>query len=197
MRRQRRLRRLGRMLAGDDNPLRRPVDKLEATVVAGLIIAFLIAAPLLAIFAAGAVGAAGTREMNAESHWGQRTATLEQGAAAGAIGLDGVWDAAWVRARWTMPNGAKETGLIAVALNAQAGQHVAVYVTPAGQLTREPLTKAEVAERAVLAALACPVGLAVLLAIGIGVTRVMANRRRIACWTREWDATGPRWSSLR
>lgn len=197
MKQQRLLRRLARMLAGDDNQLRRPVDKLESAVITGLIVAFFIAAPLLTIFAGDAVRAAGTREMNAESQWKPRTAVLQQDAAAGTIGLDGNWDTAWVKAQWTMPGGAKKTGLVAVALNARAGEHVAVYVTPAGQLTHQPLTKAEVAERTVIAAIACPVALAVVLTIGIGVTRVLANRRRMARWAREWEATGPRWSSLR
>ncbi len=197
MNEQRLLRRLCRMLAGDDNPLRRPVDKLESAVITGLIIAFLISAPLLAIFAAGVVGVAGTREMRAEQQWKPVTAVLKQSAAQGAIGMDGDWDTAWVKAQWTMPGGAQKTGQLAVALNARAGQRVAVWVTPAGQLRHEPLTKAEVAERTVIAAVACPAGLAVLLTIAIGVTRVMAYRRRMGCWAREWEATGPRWSSLR
>ncbi|HTX85861.1 MAG TPA: hypothetical protein VME44_27060 [Streptosporangiaceae bacterium] len=192
------MRRVGRMLVGDDNPLRRGVDKLESAVITSLIIAFLIAAPLLAIFAAGAVGAAGTTERNAESQWRPVTATLQQSAAEGTIGLDGDWETAWVKAQWTiMPGGAKKTGQVAVALNAQAGQHVTVYVTPTGQLTHEPLTRAEVAERTVMAAVACPVALAVVLTIAIGATRILANRRRMAGWAREWKATGPRWSSLR
>lgn len=198
MKQQQLLRRLGRMLAGDDNPLRRPVDKLESAVITGLIVAFLIAAPLLAIFAAGVVSAAGTREMQAETQqWKPVTAVLEQDAANGAIGLDGDWDTAWVKAKWTMPGGAQKTGQVAVALNARAGLRVSVWVTPAGQLTHQPLTKAEVAERTVTAAVACPAGLAVLLMVAVGAIRVVANRRRMACWAREWEATGPRWSSLR
>jgi hypothetical protein len=197
MRQQRLMRRLRRMLAGDDSPLRRGVDKLQSAVITSLIVAFLIAAPLLAIVAVGAVGAAGTRERNAEKGWQPVPATLEQSAAQGRIGLDGDWETAWVKAQWTMPGGAKKTGLVAVALNAQAGQHLTVYVTPAGHLTREPLTRAEVAERMAMAAVACPLALAVMLTIAIGVTRALANRRRMACWAREWEATGPRWSSLR
>jgi hypothetical protein len=197
MRQQRLMRRVGRMLVGDDNPLRRGVDKLESAVITSLIIAFLIVAPLLAIFAAGAVAAAGTAERTAESQWRPVTAILQQSAAEGTIGVDGDWETAWVKAQWTMPGGAKKTGQVAVALDAQVGQHVAVYVTPAGQLTHEPLTRAEVAERAVMAAVACPVALAVVLTIAIGATRVLANRRRMACWAREWEATGPRWSSRR
>jgi hypothetical protein len=197
MTQQRLMRRLGRMLAGDDSPLRRGVDKLQSAVITSLIVAFLIAAPLLAIFAADAAGAAGTRERNAERQWQQVTATLEQNAAQGTVGADGDWETAWVKAQWTMRGGARKTGLVAVALNARAGQNMTFYVTPAGQLTREPLTRAEVAERMAVAAIACPVALAVVLTIAIGVTRVLANRRRMACWAREWEATGPRWSSLR
>ena len=61
--------RLGRMLASDHNPLRRPVDRLECAVMTCLIVAFFIVAPLLAVFAAGVVGTAGTREMQAEASW--------------------------------------------------------------------------------------------------------------------------------
>jgi hypothetical protein len=197
MRQQRLTRRLGRMLAGDDSPLRRGVDRLQCAVIRSLIVGFLIAAPLLAIFAAGAVGVAGTRERNAEKQWQPVTLTLEQNASQGTIGLDGDWETAWVKAQWTTPDGAKKTGRVAVALNARAGQHLTVYETAAGRLTREPLTRADVAERMAMAAVACPVALAVVLTIAIGVTRVLANRRRMACWAREWEATGPRWSSLR
>jgi hypothetical protein len=191
------LRRLGRMLVGDDNPLRRAVDKFECAVMTCLIVAFFIAAPLLAVFAAGVVGAAGTREMQAEASWKPVPAVLTQGAAAGAIGLDGDWNTAWVKAQWTAPDGAHKAGLVAVALNARAGQRVTVWVKPAGQLTHQPLTRDDVTERTVMAAVGAPAGLALLLTIAVGVTRVMANRRRMACWAREWKATGPRWSSLR
>jgi hypothetical protein len=191
------LRRLGGMLASDDNPLRRPVDKLECAVMTCLIVAFFIAGPLLAVFAAGVVGTAGIREMQAEASWKPVPAVLTQGAAAGAIGLDGDWNVAWVKAQWTAPDGAHKAGPVAVALDASAGQRVTVWVTPTGQLTHQPLTRAEVAERTVMAAVAAPVALALLLTIAIGVTRVVANRRRLACWAREWEATGPRWSSLR
>ena len=191
------LRRLSRILAGDGNPLRRPVDKLECAVMTCLIVTFFIAAPLLAVFAAGVVGTAGIREMHTEASWRAVPAVLTEGAATGAIGLDGDWNTAWVKAQWTAPDGAHKDGLVAVALNARAGQRVTVWVTPTGQLTHERLTRGQVAERTVMAAVAAPAGLALLLTIASGVTRVMANRRRMACWAREWEATGPRWSSLR
>lgn len=197
MKQQQPLRRVGQMLAGDDNPLRRPVDKLESAIITGLVVAFLIAAPLLAIFAVRAAGAATASEMRAERDWKPVTVVLRQSAAEGAIGLDGDLDTAWVTAQWTMPGGMQKNGLVPVALNARAGQRMAAWVTPAGQLTPPPLTKADLTDRTATAAVAFPAGLAVVLAIAAGATRVVANRRRAACWGREWEATGPRWSSLR
>jgi hypothetical protein len=189
--------RLGRIIAGDDNPLRRYVDKLESAVVASLVIAFLVAAPLLAVATVRVVGAAGAREQRAESGWRQVPAVLTQSAAAGLVGLDGEWDTSWVTARWTAPSGGHRKGLVPVALNARAGQQLTVWVTPAGQLTHARLTAAAVVERQVSAAIAVPVALAVLLSVTAGAVRVLANRRRMASWTKAWEAVGPRWSSLR
>jgi hypothetical protein len=189
--------RVGRIIAGDENPLRRHVDRIESAITVGLVVAFLIAAPLLSFFAVRAVGAAGARERQVQRGWTRVQAVLNESAEAGLIGLDGEWDTSWVTAHWTMPTGVQQTGYIAVALNARADQRMTVWVTPAGQLTHPPLTRAEVGQREVMAAIATPAGVAVLLLVAAGAVRVLANRRRVAGWTREWDATGPRWSSLR
>jgi hypothetical protein len=125
------------------------------------------------------------------------TAVLQQSAAAGQIGVDGEFDTAWVRARWQAPDGAWRHGLVAVDLSARTGQRMTVWVNPAGQLMHPPLTRAQVLEWEATGALLAPLGLAALLAVAGGVVRVLANRRRMAGWTRAWAATGPRWSSLR
>jgi hypothetical protein len=194
---QQRWERLRRIAVGDDNPLRRYVDKLESAVVVSLVVAFLVAAPLLAISAVGYVGAAGARQMHAEANWKQVPAVLTQSAAAGLIGLDGEFDTSWVTAKWTAPDGIHRSGLIAVDLNARPGQHVMVWVTQTGQLSPARLTAAGIADREVSAAIVVPVGLAVLLSITAFVVRVLGNRRRMAAWTKAWEAIGPRWSSLR
>ena len=72
-----------------------------------------------------------------------------------------------------------------------------VWVTAAGQLTHPPLIPAEVGQRTLVTAMAVPAGLAVVLLLAAGAVRVLANRRRMAGWGRAWEATGPRWSSLR
>ena len=194
---QQRWHRLHRIAAGDENPLRRYVDKLESAVVVSLVIGFLIAAPLLAIFAVGHVRAAGHGQMQSEASWRQVPAVLTQSAGEGLIGLDGEWDTSWVTAKWTAPDGARRTGLVAVDLNARAGQHVMEWVTQTGQLSPPKVTAADIADREIMAAIAVPVGLAVLLSITACVVRVVANRRRMAGWTKAWEAIEPRWSSLR
>ncbi len=194
---QQRLQRLRRIVAGDDNPLRRYVDKLETAVIAGLVIAFLVAGPLLAVAAARTTGAAGLRDMRAESTWAQRTAVLTQSAGAGLVGLDGEWDTSWVKAKWTAPDGAHRRGLVAVGLNARAGQRLTLWMTSAGELTPPRLTRGAVVERQIIAAIMWPAGLAIVLSITACAVRVLANRRRMADWARAWEAIGPRWSSLR
>jgi hypothetical protein len=188
--------RVTRIIAGSDNPLQRSVDRMESAIIAGLIIAFFVAGPLLAVAAISATGAAATREMRAESGWRHVPATLTQSAGAGEF-TDGNLETSWVFAHWVAPDGKLQKGRVAVGLNARSGQQVTVWVTHTGQLTREPLTKAEVFQWEVTGALLAPLGLAVLLVVAGCVVRVVANRRRIADWTRAWAATGPRWSSLR
>ena len=189
--------RLRRIVAGDDNPLRRAIDKMESAVVVSLVIIFLAVAPLIAISAVRIVATTGAREVAAQSSWQPRQATLTENASAGMIGLDGEWDTSWVRARWAAPDGAARSGLVAVGLNAKAGQQVPVWVTAAGQLTTPRLTRGGLLEREIVIAVAANVALALLLAVVACTVRAAANRRRIAGWTRAWDAIGPRWSSRR
>lgn len=192
-----RMQRLRRIVAGDDNPLRRAIDKLESAVIGGLVIAFLVAAPLVAIAAVEIVSSAGAREMAAQSSWRPVQAVLTQSAAEGKIGLDGEWDTSWVTARWKAPDGATERGLVAVGLNAQRGQPLEVWITGTGQLTSQPLSRGGLLEREVVAAIGAPAALAVLLAVGACAVRAVANRRRMGSWTKAWEDVGPRWSSRR
>jgi hypothetical protein len=104
------------------------------------------------------------------------------------------WDVAWVRARWQAPDRTPRTGLIATALNARAGQHVRIWVTAAGKQTKPPITEADIRDQVMFAILLTVTGWAVALTIGVAAVRMLANRRRMACWQREWDVSGPLWS---
>ena len=179
------------------NPLRRRIDDVETAILTGIVVIFLIAAPLLSIMTGRLADAAGVREQRAESAWHPVQATLEQNASAGLTSQDGAWGAAWVSARWDIAGGRQRTGVIAVDLSAKAGQRVTIWVTGSGQVTRPPLTHGEVLDGIANAVLATLVGVSVLLGIGAAVARAAVSRRRMAAWARDWEVIGPRWTSLR
>jgi hypothetical protein len=54
-----------------------------------------------------------------------------------------------------------------------------------------------VVDREITVAIAVSAGLALLLWVAALAVRVLANRRRMAAWTKAWEAIGPRWSSFR
>jgi hypothetical protein len=163
----------------------------------GFVVLFLIAAPLLGIMTGRIADGAGLREQRAEQTWHQVHAVLEQNASAGLNNQDGGWDAAWVNARWDIPGGKSRTGVIAVGLNAKAGQRVTIWVTGSGQITHPPLSHDDVLDGVANAVLVTVAGLAVLLGLAAAVARGAANRRRMAAWQRAWEIIEPRWTSLR
>jgi hypothetical protein len=179
------------------NPLRRRIDDIETVVVTGLVVLFLVVAPLLCVFTGRLADAAGLREQRAEQVWSQVPARLEQGAAQGLAGQDAAWGAAWVQARWRAPDHEEKSGVIAVGLTAKKGQLVAIWVTQSGQVTHPPLSHGEVLDGIANAVMATAAGVAAFFAIVAAVIRTAINRRRMAEWTRDWDVVGPRWTSLR
>jgi len=189
--------RLRVLFSRDGNPLRRGVDRVEAAALIVLAAAFLVATPLLTLLAVRLVGAAGSAERHAEQRWRQVPAVLEQSAAVGSAGLNGDWEMSFVTAHWIAPDGASRTGLVAVQLNALAGQHVPIWVTRSGQQTHQPLSSSNLSQRAALTAVGVPVGIAVLVTLAATAVHAVANRRRLAGWARAWEATGPSWTSLR
>jgi hypothetical protein len=163
----------------------------------GLVVFFLIAAPLLSIVTGHLADAAGLREQHAEQAWHTVEATLQQSAAAGMIGQGGGWGASWVKAQWVMPDGTRRNDVIAVGLTAKEGQRVTVWVTGSGQLTRPPLSHGEVLDGIANAVIATVVALGALLGMVAAGAKMVINRRRMTSWAREWELTGPRWTSLR
>jgi len=189
------LARLSWTLQGRGNPLRRPVDRREARLVTGLLVIFLIAAPLVAVLGAHLSYAASLRQMHAQRSWREVTATLEQ-KVIDTSGSTGGW-APVATARWTAPDGRTRHGLIAVDGSAQAGQHVTIWVDGAGRPTLSPVPRTSAVLSAVTVGLAAPVFLALLLILAGWVVRLVLNRRRLADWENEWNAVEPRWRSPR
>jgi hypothetical protein len=185
--------RLWRGLWPGRNPLRRTCDRVEAAFAAALLAAFLIAAPLLALFAAQwAYGTSVRAQRAALATRHLVPATPLAGAPAQTI-----YCCTKLRARWTAPDGTRRAGWIRASASAWAGSTVRVWVDRSGRLTDPPLTGSQVANRTIFAAVTAPAAVAIaLLGAGALVHRVL-DRRRLAAWDAEWRVTGPRWTSPR
>jgi Protein of unknown function (DUF3592) len=187
--------RLSWTLQSEGNPLRRPVDRKEARLIASLMVIFLLAGPLVAILGARLSYAASLRDMHAQRSWREVTATLVQNVI-DTSGTTGAW-APVAAARWTAPDGHTRHGIIAVDGSAQAGQHVTIWVDGAGRPTKSPMPRIDAVLSAVTVGLAMPALLAVLLILAGWLVRLALNRRRLAGWETEWNAVEPRWRSPR
>jgi hypothetical protein len=185
--------RLWRGLWPDHNPLRRTCDRVEAAIVAGLLVAFLIGAPLLAL-AAGR-WAYGT-SLRAERAERPVPAVLLSDAPAQAVCWCAVVEPrAW--AMWTAPDGVERRGWVPVPAGDRAGSTVTVWVGASGEPVASPLTNSELLSRAVLAAVAGPVTMGFFLLCGGMLARRALDRRRLAAWDAEWRTIGPRWTTPR
>ena len=117
----------------DRNPLRRTMDRVEAMVAGGLVIAFLAGGPLAAVAAGHAVYSAGSRTAHAQqATWRQVPAVLLAAAPPAGFRQDQVT----VPARWTGPDGTRHTGTVPVPAGTRAGHPVMVWVDAAGRAHR-------------------------------------------------------------
>ncbi len=186
--------RVVRRLGLDNNPLRRRTDKIAACLGAGLLVAFLAAAPFLVMATAHLAMQAGTAEQRAQRTWHQVDAVLLRSAPAPGAFAGGLYGGTWVPARWTAPDGRSRTGEIDVTTGLAKGQTVPIWVNPAGLPTGPPLAHRAVVARAVLAAAVAPVVLAIVLGFLGGVGRWVLDRRRLAGWDAAWALVGPQWT---
>jgi hypothetical protein len=171
------------------------MDRVEAIVAVGLVVAFLAGAPLAAIAAGHAVYSAGSRTAHVQqATWRQVPAVLTATAPPAGFRQDQVT----VPARWTAPDGTRHTGTVPALPGTKAGHTVMVWVDRAGQLTGQPpLQLSQVRGQAALAAMVTPlaVGL-VLLCLGL-LVHVVLGRRRMAAWDTDWQVTEPHWTKGR
>ena len=183
-----------RMPGRQRNPLRRHVDRLEAAMNAGLIVAFLITAPVLPTVAVHWTRAAGIRQQLAEMSWRQVPATVARGAPGQQDGPAGPDGTVWRPARWTAPDGQPRSGWIPVSPQAAVGSSARVWVNHSGSLTGQPLQRAQLQRRIVMAGVLTAVMLGLVLCLAGGAGRFLFNRRRLADWDKAWRVVGPRWT---
>jgi hypothetical protein len=187
----RRRRRVGVLSLGT-SPLRRDVDRVEAGIFAGLLVAFLIGAPLLAVAAGWWEHGAAAAEQRAQRSVHLVTAVLLEDVPDIVAG-SGAWDAGAL-ARWMAPDGKSRVGVVLDVEGTKAGSRLRIWVDGSGRQADPPLTRRAAESRVITAAALASAAFAItLLAVGICL-RWLLNRRRLAGWGTAWADIGPRWT---
>jgi hypothetical protein len=181
----------------DHNPLRRTTDRVEAAILAAVIVLFLVAAPLAGLVATRWAAANIRHTERLQANWRRVPAVLLTQAPAAVLTMSQASADPLVPARWRAPGGGTRTGKVYARPGAPAGSTVLVWIDGAGQQVGSPLQPAEAAGQTALAALFA----VVLLAMGFGssgvATRKVIHRRRIKAWDLSWAVTGPQWTGHR
>lgn len=187
---------LARRCGLDANPLRRGTDRLEAWIRIGLVLAFLIGAPLAGWGAARWVDSAGSQAALAQQASDHRvTAILLRSLPRGADYPHSVTlKLGWAAARWTAPDGSARTGEVQAPLGARAGSGVQVWTDRTGTLTGPPLQRGQVGGWVLMIALIAPIVLALALLMVRGIAGRLLDRRRLASWGQAWSAVEPQWT---
>jgi hypothetical protein len=182
----------------DRNPLRRASDRVEAVMLAALLVAFLAGAPLAALAAGHWEAGAMLRAQRAEAAAMQRVpAVLTQDAPVPVHVMFQGAPAPLARAKWTAPDGAARTGMVNAPAGSRAGRTVMVWTDRSGRLAGAPLQGTDVTIRAGLVALLAVVAVGLLLAMAGSAFRRALDRQRLAAWDGGWSATGPQWTGRR
>ncbi len=173
-----------RRIGFDGNPLRRPVDRLEAWCTLALLALVLVVAPLVAWRVGTAVSGDGDIAPVRFTR-----AVLTADAPAITVGA-AVVVAPQVPApaRWNAPDGSAHTSEVVVEAGTPAGTAVMVRTDDTGRILDTGVGGGAVA-------VACAVGLASAAAAGCAwlVLRLLLDRHRMARWQRGWRRVEPRW----
>ena len=177
----------------DRNPLRRAADRAESAVAALLLAAFFAGVPLTALAAAHWAAVSGVRTERAQAGRHQVAAVLlhDASTSAGSLSFPVPWPQ--VPARWASPAGSR-TGAVEAPPGARAGSTVLVWTDRSGGLTGAPVPVTALASRVLLAALAAPVALSVVLLVLWAYAGIFLDWRRMAAWDADWAVIEPQWT---
>lgn len=176
----------------DRNPLRRGTDRVESAVIALLLAALVIGAPFAAL-AAGAWALSSARHAQAAQQAGRQqvTAVVLSVTKSAASGSDLAWQAS---ARWVAPDGRAVTHEVPVVYGTVPGDRVPVWSDHDGGVTDAPMTDDQVsAQQAAAQALAVIAVLTAAMVAG-ALSLHAIDKRRMAAWDADWQATGPHWT---
>jgi len=186
--------RLMRWLAGR-NTLRRPVDRIEGTVLVALTATFLVAMAVASVlgvhtYQSQRAASAGLRPV---------VAVLSQ---AGPLSYGSLAQPGQAEARWRDPGGSEQSGVLTTAtapgiLGAPAGARIPVWLDRSGQPVASPGGQVAMIVNALAPSTAMAGAAGITLLICYGLCRLVLDRRRLAAWESAWSLTGPRWTTRR
>jgi hypothetical protein len=181
----------------DRNPLRRGIDRTETCLLVGLFLGLAAGAPFAAQAASHVSYTAALRarqEQTATRHEVRAVLTSDAPPANGyALNTSVLTDATWTSAA-----GVHRSGQVPADPGSPKGTAVTVWADDSsGYLDVPPLTMAEAAGQADAAMVGAIAGTGVLYLAGAGLTVYFLNRRRMAAWDADWQATAPAWNRQR
>jgi hypothetical protein len=179
--------------------LRRPIDRMAARGVAGLLAIFFAGAPLLSVAGGSWAEHAVIAEQRAQRGWHVVPADLTRQAPvqrnfSGAMVSGTLMTATWHADGHTYSHLVPITPATSTSATTLAGRTVPIWVNKLGQWSGPPLTAAMGDLRVAAAMLLPPPALAVLLIMVGLISRLWVNRRRLAFWDDAWAAVGPQWT---
>ena len=186
--------RKARWIRPDRNPLRRKLDRVEAFIFGGLIVAAAAGAPVAAITVGhwAHMAAARAAQQERESSF-QTQAVLLANPTATMSGYT-VTAAGSALAQWATPAGTSRDGVIPVPADSAKGSTLQIWTTAAGNVTSPPLSPSQVASQGSFAATFAAVCTVVACLVAALATRLVANRRRMAAWAADWALKAPVWT---
>ncbi|MTD55387.1 hypothetical protein GKO32_15575 [Amycolatopsis sp. RM579] len=181
------------------NPLARRSDRVEAAMLMVVAVGLLAAIPLAVILGSGTYHSQAAISAQQQSSRHLVTATLVENAPSPVTGIDSAYlnadgSTTGVHARWAVPGGGQQIGLVSANPGATAGTQVPVWLGEAGAPVPPPLTPTDAVTTSVLTAVFSWL-LAALVLVGVYLaTRLILDRRRAVHWDREWLYAGDRWA---
>jgi hypothetical protein len=182
-----------RRLVAGRNPLCRSWDRIEAVLLAVVVVAALATVPF-AVWVGGTVYDSGQHtvtEQVATRH--QVAAVLLQDAPSGTEGENAVATVS-VPGRWQLPDGTERVGQVSAKPGTPAGTAVPTWIDGSGLPTAAPMTGEQVTWRAVSTGLATITGALLALAVAFRLVRWRLDRARWSWWEQEWERIEPRWT---
>ncbi|MFH8570341.1 hypothetical protein [Streptomyces sp. NPDC017993] len=178
------------------NPVKRPSDVLESTVLLVAMVLVVIGGPTVAVLA-GLSAQDIFREQRQERY--RATAVLvndapDRTSPAYSSGGD---DKVRASIRWRDAQSTVHTGITQVEPGRQSGSSVPVWLDGRGRLTHQPLGPTGGAVAATLVGGLAAVGWCAVVSAVTYVIRRCLRHRRARQWDQEWAEVGPRWGQKR